>query len=107
MNKKRKVLIVRDAMEGDPHTKPEPWTWVRTQGKGRVFYTASGHDERVWSHAGFHQLIKGGILWAAGKKTLNDYNIFLSNRAPLEYEKRSSIPNYCLLYTSPSPRDRG
>ena len=92
--KKRKVLMVRDAMEGDPHTKPEPWTWVRTQGKGRVFYTASGHDERVWSHSSFHQLIKGGILWAAGKTTLKNYNIFLSNRASLEYEKRSSIPNY-------------
>ena len=23
----------------------EPWTWVRNQGKGRVFYTAYGHDE--------------------------------------------------------------
>ena len=29
--------------------KGEPWTWVRTQGKGRVFYTASGHDERVFT----------------------------------------------------------
>ena len=28
----------------------EPWTWVRTQGKGRVFYTAWGHDERTWDH---------------------------------------------------------
>lgn len=92
--KKRKVLMVRDAMEGDPHTKPEPWTWVRTQGKGRVFYTASGHDERVWSHPNFHQLIKGGILWAAGKTTLKNYNIFISNRASLEYEKRPNIPNY-------------
>ena len=25
-------------------TGKEPWTWVRTQGKGRVFYTAWGHD---------------------------------------------------------------
>ena len=39
----RTVLMVREAMPGDPHTEPEPWTWVRTQGKGRVFYTASGH----------------------------------------------------------------
>ena len=23
----------------------EPWTWVRTQGKGRIFYTAWGHDQ--------------------------------------------------------------
>src|SRR5262245_32377651 len=30
----------------------EPWTWVRTQGKGRVFYTAWGHDQRTWSNPG-------------------------------------------------------
>jgi putative membrane-bound dehydrogenase-like protein len=42
----------------------EPWTWVRTHGKGRVFYTAWGHDERTWSHAGFHQLVERGIRWA-------------------------------------------
>ncbi len=29
----------------------EPWTWVRTHGKGKVFYTAYGHDERVWNNA--------------------------------------------------------
>ena len=29
--KNRTVLMVRDAMKGDPHTQPEPWTWVRTQ----------------------------------------------------------------------------
>ena len=26
----------------------EPWTWVRKHGKGRVFYTAWGHDQRTW-----------------------------------------------------------
>ncbi len=66
--KNRTVLMVRDAMKGDPHTEPEPWTWVRTQGNGRIFYTASGHDQRVWNNAGFHQLLKSGILWAAGDK---------------------------------------
>ena len=32
--------------------RKEPWTWVRTHGKGRVFYTAWGHDERTWGHPG-------------------------------------------------------
>ena len=41
--KDRTVLEYR--VEGDVK---EPWTWVRTQGKGRVFYTAWGHDERTW-----------------------------------------------------------
>ena len=90
----RKVLMVRDPMEGDPHSNPEPWTWVRTQGKGRIFYTASGHDERVWKHSGFHQLLKSGILWSAGEKIQDRYYAFLSSRSPMKYEKRSDIPNY-------------
>ena len=90
----RQVLMVRDAMPGDPHTKPEPWTWVREEGSGRVFYTASGHDARVWNSPGFHKLLKGGILWAIGDKARLRYDKFLSDRAPLRYEKRDHIPNY-------------
>ncbi|HND53934.1 MAG TPA: ThuA domain-containing protein, partial [Pirellulaceae bacterium] len=44
----------------------EPWTWVRTHGKGRVFYTAWGHDNRTWNHPGFHNLVERGIRWAVG-----------------------------------------
>ena len=44
----------------------EPWTWVRTHGKGRVFYTAWGHDYRTWRNPGFHNLIERGIRWAIG-----------------------------------------
>ncbi|MDO8349198.1 MAG: ThuA domain-containing protein [Planctomycetota bacterium] len=44
----------------------EPWTWVRTQGKGRVFYTAGGHDHRVWDLPAFQGLLQNGILWAVG-----------------------------------------
>jgi putative membrane-bound dehydrogenase-like protein len=43
----------------------EPWTWVRTHGAGRVFYTAWGHDQRTWGDPGFHNLIERGIRWAA------------------------------------------
>jgi putative membrane-bound dehydrogenase-like protein len=46
--------------------RKEPWTWVRTQGKGRVFYTAWGHDERTWGNPGFHNLVERGIRWAGG-----------------------------------------
>ena len=44
----------------------EPWTWVRQQGKGRVFYTAYGHDMRCWGHPGFHELMRRAILWTVG-----------------------------------------
>ncbi len=46
--------------------RAEPWTWVRTHGKGRVFYTAYGHDHRTWENPGFHGLLERGIRWAAG-----------------------------------------
>jgi type 1 glutamine amidotransferase len=45
----------------------EPWTWVRTEGKGRIFYTAWGHDDRTWSNPGFHDLVERGLRYAAGQ----------------------------------------
>ncbi|MCA9070488.1 MAG: ThuA domain-containing protein, partial [Planctomycetaceae bacterium] len=61
--KNRTVLAYRVA--GDERER-EPWTWVRTDGKGRVFYTAWGHDHRTWGNAGFQNLLERGIRWAAG-----------------------------------------
>ena len=36
----------------------EPYTWVRTQGNGRVFYTAWGHDQRTWGNKDFQALLE-------------------------------------------------
>ena len=47
----------------------EPWTWVRTYGKGRVFYTAWGHDQRTWGNRGFQQLVENAVKWTAGDWT--------------------------------------
>jgi len=44
----------------------EPWTWVRDQGKGKVFYTAYGHDMRCWDQPEFHELLRRAILWSVG-----------------------------------------
>ncbi|HEV7867034.1 MAG TPA: ThuA domain-containing protein [Chthoniobacteraceae bacterium] len=55
-------------------------SWVRTQGKGKVFYTSLGHREDVWDDSAdlkgrenppetakqFQQHILGGIKWALG-----------------------------------------
>lgn len=57
----RTVLEYRQ--EGDQR---EPWTWIRSQGKGRVFYTAWGHDSRTFTNPGFHNLVERGIRWACG-----------------------------------------
>ena len=90
----RTVLQVREVTENDNITEPEPWTWVRKQGEGRVFYTASGHDERVWSLPEFHALLKRGILWTIGDGRRSSYEAFLAARTPLTYEKAEEIPNY-------------
>ncbi len=58
-NPDRVVLMERVDAEGR-----EPWTWVRTHGKGRVFYTAYGHDDRVWSNPNFQLLMKNAVRWA-------------------------------------------
>ncbi len=62
----RTVLEYREqGLQAERQTR-EPWTWVRTQGQGRVFYTAWGHDQRTWGHPGFHNLVERGIRWACG-----------------------------------------
>jgi putative membrane-bound dehydrogenase-like protein len=91
----RIVLQVRDVAGPDDNiTKPEPWTWIRTQGKGRVYYTASGHDERVWGQGVFHEMLKKGILWSVGDARKAAYDQFIAHRAPLKYVVRDNIPNY-------------
>ncbi|MEM1443595.1 MAG: PVC-type heme-binding CxxCH protein, partial [Verrucomicrobiota bacterium] len=90
----RTVLQIRIGPEDDPQPGPEPWTWVRSHGKGRIFYTASGHDERVWSQPEFHALLKSGILWSVGESRRASHENFLSKRAPLRYEPRDNIANY-------------
>src|SRR5262245_2813206 len=60
--KDRTILEYRT--EGD---QKESWTWVRTQGKGRIFYTAWGHDQRTWGNPGFQELVERGIRWSVGK----------------------------------------
>jgi uncharacterized protein len=56
--------VLEERVDGEHR---EPWTWVRTEGKGRVFYTAWGHDQRTWGNPGFHNLVERGIRFAAGR----------------------------------------
>jgi type 1 glutamine amidotransferase/azurin len=50
-------------MERVDATGREPYTWVRTQGKGRVFYTAYGHDDRTWTKPEFQKMIANAADW--------------------------------------------
>ncbi|RYF70928.1 MAG: dehydrogenase, partial [Cytophagaceae bacterium] len=62
LNPDMTVLTARK--EGD---RQEPYTWVRTQGKGRVFYTAYGHNDSTWTNPAFRELVDRGVLWALGE----------------------------------------
>lgn len=42
-----------------------PWTWIRPQGKGWVYYTSSGHDTRVWSDTKFQNQLVKAVAWGA------------------------------------------
>ena len=46
---------------------------MRTQGKGRIFYTAYGHDERTWSKPEFQQMLQNAVVWAVDEPTRQDY----------------------------------
>ena len=87
----RTVLEVRDEKGRD-----EPWTWTRTQGKGRVFYTAYGHDQRTWGQPGFHDLIERGLRWAANQGEIFDSRPRVdAGLKPLRTEEAPSpIPQY-------------
>ncbi len=76
------AVMVRDEAGGY-----EPSCWVRQQGKGRVFYTALGHDEKTFGQPQFHKLVENGIRWATGRLT--------DDLPPLEYvDAGAPIPHY-------------
>lgn len=79
--------------------KRYPYTWVRNEGKGRVFYTAYGHEDRTWTNIGFLNLVRNGILWALGDqvqsliKALNIPNVDIYNADTIaQYTKRHVVP---------------
>lgn len=106
--KNRTVLEVRkQGMQADGN-EFEPWTWARTHGKGRVFYTAWGHDQRTFNQPGFHNLVERGIRWACGDDPLlagafrkeelfqvPEMTTLPDDLQPFEYiEVGAKIPNY-------------
>lgn len=64
------VLTVMDSttMKGPEYDRPPyPNAWARKEGAGRVWYTAMGHREDVWTNPTFQQILIGGIKWALGE----------------------------------------
>jgi predicted dehydrogenase/type 1 glutamine amidotransferase len=56
----RRFQVLADALwQGQKH----PMAYVRPYGKGRVFYTGLGHDERAFNHLMFQRLIGKAVRW--------------------------------------------
>lgn len=96
LNPDMTVLMTRK--EGD---RQEPYTWVRNQGKGRVFYTAYGHNDSTWTNPGFQKLVNNGVMWALGdnvqkqiaKLTIPNVDIYESSGIAIsDYTKRHLVP---------------
>ncbi len=104
----RTVLEYRVEGEQVEGKDREPWTWIRRHGKGRVFYTAWGHDQRTFTQPGFQNLLERGIRWACGDdpgkvppfRDLNTFTVpemtkLANDVAQFEYvDVGPKIPNY-------------
>ncbi len=84
-------LIQPDQAKDRPGQTTEPYTWVRTHGKGRVFYTAYGHDQNTWANADFENLLEKGIKWAVGEEA--NRALAALNPQPFKYHE-ANLPNY-------------
>ena len=69
----------------------EPWSWVRQQGKGRVFYTAYGHDMRCWEQPAFHELLRRAVLWSVGQEVRAKW---MALKLPELQQEEMLLPGY-------------
>ena len=60
-----------------------PLSYVRDYGKGKVFYTALGHDDRTFQHPDFQDLIIKGMRYVNNMKDREEIRIGLVGYGPL------------------------
>jgi len=84
----------------------QPWTWLQSEGKGRIFYTGYGHDERTWSQQGFHSLVERGIVWAVDETRRRNWQqlempgvTYVDGFNVPNYENRPDAPKFQLPFT--------
>ena len=83
----RTVLMERVDAQGR-----QPWTWLRAQGKGRIFYTGYGHDERTWNQPGFQSLVERGIVWSVDEGRRRSWQQL--EMPGVTYLDGFNVPNY-------------
>jgi len=82
------------ALEGDDYKRPPfPNCWAKNEGKGRVFYTAMGHREDVWTNATFQQILVGALKWANGDAKAPDMTPNLLEGRPGRHDEPALHPD--------------
>ena len=96
------VLLQRAVGQGR-----EAFTWVRTQGKGRMFYTGYGHEPSTWSNPNFQKLIEQAATWAVNEPARRAYLemkmpevAYVDSFVVPNYENRNPAPKYQLPFTA-------
>jgi type 1 glutamine amidotransferase len=60
------MLISLDKMPGSGQAAYVPISWCKKYGQGNVFFSALGHEDKVWASQEFQKHLLGGIRWAFG-----------------------------------------
>ena len=64
-----KLLVTLDPTSiGEKDVNPNPMSWTRTVGRGRLFYTAMGHTKESYSEPWFLRHIASGFDWVLRAK---------------------------------------
>lgn len=103
------MTVLQERVEGSTR---EPWTWVRNEGNGRVFYTASGHNDSTWTQPEFLKMVRNGVLWALGDKVQRQITklaiapgIYSDANVP-NYERRNPAPLFQHAFTPAESQKR-
>ena len=83
------ITVLQTRKEG---TRNEPWTWTRTQGQGRIFYTAYGNGRHTWENFEFHTLIANAVIWTSQKSNLQPVTEY--PEFTYTYDKEGYLTNY-------------
>jgi uncharacterized protein len=85
----------------------EAFTWVRTQGRGRMFYTGYGHDASTWTNPNFQKLIEQALVWSVDEPARRAYIemkmpdvTYVDTFVVPNYENRDPAPKYQLPFTA-------
>jgi len=60
-------VLETKGMDGLDYKRPPfPLSWARMHGKGKVFFTALGHRDDVWTSPLFQEMLAGALAWCCG-----------------------------------------